>query len=92
MYAGKNGSFSLYEDNGITYAYEEGNYHKTYFKYQDDNEILFINPSENNFPEMFIDRIFTIKYITPENPQGIITEVIYNGKPLQIHLSRNYLL
>ena len=36
VYAGADGSFTLYEDNGVTYDYEKGNYATIPFVYDDE--------------------------------------------------------
>ena len=40
VYAGADGSFDLYEDDGTTYAYEKGDFKLTHFKWDDANRKL----------------------------------------------------
>jgi alpha-glucosidase len=51
------GSYKLYDDDGISYNYENGVYNMTEFEYQyTDNQILFnINRKEENYQQEFKD-------------------------------------
>ena len=46
VYAGADGSFTLYEDNGVTYDYEKGNYATIPFVYDDARRTLTIGARE----------------------------------------------
>jgi alpha-D-xyloside xylohydrolase len=68
IYAGKDGEFSLYEDEGVNYNYEKGLYATIRFNYSNADKTLTINKTEGGFPGMLKKRYFRIKYITPEKP------------------------
>jgi alpha-D-xyloside xylohydrolase len=66
IYSGKDGEFSLYEDEGVNYNYEKGLFATTRFSYTDASKTLTIDKVEGDFPGMLKKRYFRIKYITPE--------------------------
>ena len=86
VYAGKNGEFSLYEDEGTNYGYEAGRYANIKFVYDDSAKTLTIADRQGEFPGMLKERTFTILYVTPSSaePKGI--EVKYDGKGQKIEL------
>ncbi|MBQ9213082.1 MAG: DUF5110 domain-containing protein, partial [Bacteroidales bacterium] len=86
VYAGKNGEFSLYEDEGTNYGYEAGRYANIKFVYDDSAKTLTIADRQGEFPGMLKERTFTIFYVTPSSaePKGI--EVKYDGKGQKIEL------
>ena len=86
VYAGKNGEFSLYEDEGTNYGYEAGRYANIKFVYDDSAKTLTILDRQGEFPGMLKERTFTILYVTPSSaePKGI--EVKYDGKGQKIEL------
>ena len=81
VYAGADGSFTLYEDNGVTYDYEKGNYATIPFVYDDARRTLTIGAREGDYPGMIRERQITVRLITPENPAGKDVTISYQGKP-----------
>ena len=65
VYAGADGSFTLYEDDGLNYDYEKGMFANIRFDYDDKNKTLTIAQRQGSFPGMLKNRTFIIKYITP---------------------------
>ena len=84
VYAGADGSFTLYEDNGVTYDYEKGNYATIPFVYDDARRTLTIGAREGDYPGMIRERQITVRLITPENPAGKDVTISYQGKPLVV--------
>ncbi len=66
VYAGKDGDFTLYEDEGVNYNYEKEMYSTIQFQYSDADKKLIIEKREGQFPGMLTKRYFTIKYINKE--------------------------
>jgi alpha-D-xyloside xylohydrolase len=66
VYAGKDGQFTLYEDEGLNYNYEKGMYSAIAIHYSDADRKLFIENREGEFPGMLIKRYFRIKYVAKE--------------------------
>ena len=86
VYAGADGSFTLYEDNGVTYDYEKGNYATIPFVYDDARRTLTIGAREGDYPGMIRERQITVRLITPENPSGKDVTISYQGKPLVVEM------
>lgn len=92
VYAGKDGAFTLYEDEGINYNYEKGSYAKIKFIYSETNQTITINEREGVFPGMLKKRYFKIKYnrkevlsaLNLDGKEGLV--VNYTGKKQIIHL------
>ena len=85
VYAGSNGKFTLYEDEGTNYNYEEGKYSTIDFVYNENNHTLTIKNRKGSFDGMLQHRIFDITYINPNHPQGYNPDMAgkqieYNGK------------
>jgi alpha-D-xyloside xylohydrolase len=92
VYAGKNGNFTLYEDENVNYNYEKGKFSKIGFTYNDKNKTLEIANREGSFDGMSQTRKFTVILIDPANPQGIDSPiknqktVEYTGKNILLNL------
>jgi alpha-D-xyloside xylohydrolase len=68
IYTGKDGDFSLYEDEGTNYNYEKGAYSIIEFNYDDKNGTLTIGSRRGSFKGMTVNRIFNIVWINPDRP------------------------
>ena len=84
VYGGNDGKFSLYEDEGINYNYENGKYSKIEFDYSDSTKTLTINKRVGQFSGMLKERVFTIIFVSESSPVGYDPdangkEVSYNG-------------
>jgi alpha-D-xyloside xylohydrolase len=92
VYAGKNGSFSLYEDENLNYNYEKGAYSTIEFSYNDKTRTLTIGNLKGNFDGLIKDRNFNIVPVSSETPVGIddvsknMKIVHYNGTKISILL------
>lgn len=92
VYAGKDGEFTLYEDEGINYNYEKGIYSTIRFLYSENNKTLVIDKREGEFPGMLKNRYFRIKFVTKEKripldfnkKEGVVIK--YNGTKQVISL------
>ena len=92
VYAGQNGSFQLYEDEGTNYNYEKGKYATIDITYDDASKIVSFGVRKGQFNGMLKNRRFNIVLITKDapkaldldNPQG--TMVQYNGKAVSVKL------
>lgn len=93
VYAGKNGSFELYEDEGTNYNYEKGLYSTIHFGYNDANRTLTIGNRSGRFEGMLSERTFRIVYITKDNPASFelnnkdALSVKYSGKRVNVKLT-----
>ena len=80
VYAGKDGAFNLYEDEGTNYDYEKGAYTIIPLIYNDTAKKLTIGDRKGEYNGMHKERKIKIVYITPDHPAGITKEIQYNGK------------
>jgi alpha-D-xyloside xylohydrolase len=92
VYAGKNGSFELYEDEGVNYNYEKGASAKIRFDYNDKSKMLTINNRVGSFSGMLEKRTFNIIYVSKQNISSFDLknqkgkEVSYYGKKVMVKL------
>ena len=88
VYAGADGSFTLYEDDGVSYDYEKGNYARMPFTYDDATRTFTIGERTGNYPGMIGEREITVCLISPEAPGGKAVKVRYEGKAISIDLKK----
>ena len=92
IYAGEDGEFQLYEDEGTNYNYEKGKYATIDISYDDDAKTVSFSARKGQFPGMLKNRRFNVVLITKDapkplnldNPEG--TMVDYNGKAVTCKL------
>jgi alpha-D-xyloside xylohydrolase len=93
VYAGKNGKFTLYEDEGINYNYEKGKYSTIDLIYWDKDKIFTIQTRKGAYNGMPVNRKINIIYVTKQNPAGIdskpsrFKEINYNGSKVSVRLN-----
>lgn len=93
VYAGKDGQFTLYEDENTNYNYENGKYSTISFDYSDKNRTLTIGKRKGDFNGMIKERQLKIIYVTPKTPGGVDQKVtkfkstIYNGEKITITMN-----
>jgi alpha-glucosidase (family GH31 glycosyl hydrolase) len=80
IYSGENGSYTLYEDDGISMDYQKGNYALTQFLWNDAQKKLTIQPQKAINGKQAGKKIFRVQLI----PQGISKEVIYSEKKTEV--------
>ena len=92
VYAGQNGSFQLYEDEGTNYNYEKGKYATIDITYDDAAKTVSFGARKGQFPGMLKNRQFNIVLISKDAPQPLNLDnptgklVNYNGKAISINL------
>ena len=92
VYAGKDADFTFYEDDGLTYAYEKGQYGSFTLHWDDAARILTLEQREGSFPGMLKSRTFCVSVIDPENPLPFDPDnnnalfINYDGMPCRIGL------
>ena len=79
VYSGANASFTLYEDDGLTYAYEKGLYSTIPIVWDDAARTLTIGAREGSFPGMLENRKFTVMLCEPSTTSTVVMEVDYEG-------------
>lgn len=91
VYAGKNGEFKLYEDEGTNYNYEKGDYSVIPLSYNDATRTLSIGQRKGSFEGMQAERNFNIVLVDAGHPVGEAyllkgKTVKYDGKIVNIKL------
>ena len=92
VYAGQNGTFQLYEDEGTNYHYEKGQYATIDITYDEATRSVTFGARKGKFPGMLKQRRFNIVLVTAEHPQPLNldnpegTLVHYNGKAVTVQL------
>lgn len=71
VYAGKDGSYTLYEDEGTNYNYEKGKYAVIDFKYDDARKQVTIGARKGSFDGMLQKRRFNIILVDQKEQQGV---------------------
>ena len=88
VYTGKNGTFSLYEDEGTNYNYEKGNYSTIPFHYEDASGTLTIGERKGSFTGMPETRTFNVVWISKDKPAVFTPDAlphmttVYTGKQI----------
>ena len=92
VYAGKNGTFQLYEDEGTNYNYERGKYATIDISYDDATRTVSFSARKGQFPGMLKQRRFNIVLISKDAPQPLNLDnpagkmVQYQGKAVSVTL------
>ena len=91
VYAGQDGTFTLYEDEGVNYNYEKGQYAQIPMVYDDAAGTLTLGDRKGEFPGMLQERTFNIVKVSKDRPQGFDlkakgTVVKYDGKAQSVKL------
>ena len=92
VYAGQNGQFQLYEDEGTNYNYEKGKYATIDIRYDDASKTVSFSQRKGSFNGMLKQRRFNVVLITKDapkplnldNPEGKLVQ--YNGKAVSVQL------
>jgi alpha-D-xyloside xylohydrolase len=84
VYTGADTSFTLYEDDGTTYDYEKGQYCTVNVLYNDGEGKLTIGARQGSYPGMISERNISVRFISPENPEGETFNVTYTGESLEV--------
>lgn len=71
VYAGKDGSYTLYEDEGTNYNYEKSKYAVIDFKYDDARKQVTIGARKGSFDGMLQKRRFNIILVDQKKQQGV---------------------
>ncbi len=91
VYAGKDCSFTLYEDEDVNYNYEKGAFSTIRFTWDDAARTLRIGERRGEFPGMLQRRRFNVVLVTPDNLRsftqsctGVPAE--YDGTAMEVRL------
>jgi len=90
VYAGADGSFTLYEDEGDNYNYEQGKYSTISLSYHESTGELTIGERKGDYPGMLTERTFQVVWINKDRPVGYdpdlrpATAIHYSGQKMQV--------
>ena len=93
VYAGADGTFSLYEDDGLTYSYEKGAFARIPFQWDNAARTLTIGKRAGKFPGMLTKRTFNIVLVSKDKPVGYSPTptpektVSYLGKAVKVQFN-----
>lgn len=94
VYAGADASFTLYEDEGTNYNYEQGKYLTIPITYSETKKTVTLGGQAGSYDGMPSKRVVEIIFIEPNRPQGLelkavpMQRVVYEGQEIVIDLSR----
>ncbi|WP_321479530.1 TIM-barrel domain-containing protein [uncultured Bacteroides sp.] len=91
VYAGQDGSFTLYEDEGVNYNYEKGKYASIPLSYDEAEHSLTIDERQGEFSGMLKRREFNMVMVSKEKAQSFDLNalgkiVVYTGEKLTVKL------
>ena len=81
VYPGADGSFTLYEDEGDNYNYEQGQYTEIPMTWKDKSRTLTIDRRKGSYPGMITSRQFRV-----HTPDGQTKTVRYTGGRVSVKL------
>ena len=91
VFAGRDGKFSLYEDEGTNYNYEKGQAAFIDFSYDDASKTLTIGQRRGSFKGMLEKRNFNVVLVSPQSPAAVDADVqgkavAYDGAEVKVTL------
>ena len=90
IYTGADGAFSLYEDDGTTYAYERGEFARIPIRWDNAARTLVLGHRTGSFPAMWIERTIEVVLVSPDRPvpfsfaPKVDRRIRYDGSPATI--------
>ena len=91
VYKGADGQFTLYEDEGTNYQYEQGNYAMIPFEYKEADGTLTIGDRQGHFTGMLKERTFHIVVVSKKKAQpfdlnvnGVVVKYTGNKQVIQL--------
>jgi alpha-D-xyloside xylohydrolase len=92
VYTGANGSFTLYEDEGLTNEYLKGAYSLIKLSYTESDHTLTLGARQGRFEGMLQSRTFMVVVVSKDKPAALsfdttpYKEVVYDGNEQNIAL------
>lgn len=92
LYEGADGAFTLYEDQGLTYDYEQGAFTEIPMSWSEATHTLTIGKRKGSFPQMLAKRRFEIVVTSKSAPVGYsatpkpVKTVSYEGAAITVKL------
>lgn len=89
FYQGRDGNFTLYEDEGDNYNYENGQYASIHMHWDDANSQISFMERRGNYLGMSIEREFHVVLVSPGHGIGVGESIIVDKT---IHYTGDYLV
>ena len=92
VYTGKDGQFTLYEDENTNYNYEKGAFSNIPFSYEEATKTLTIGDRAGAFNGMLKQRTFRVIWISKDRPKSFDPDakadhtIIYKGKKVTVKM------
>jgi len=92
VYTGRDGEFDLYEDDGTSYSYEQGQFARIPITWSEKSRILTLGARKGEFPGMLRERTFEIVWVSRSRPVKLDFEadpaatVHYSGTAVSVSL------
>jgi len=92
VYTGANGSFSLYEDDGLTRQYLHGKYSRIPVVWNEQAKTLGIAAREGTYPGMAGKRTIRVRWMRPGVARALTFDskadvtITYDGRPLTVRM------
>ncbi|NLE35694.1 MAG: DUF5110 domain-containing protein, partial [Bacteroidales bacterium] len=94
VYAGADGSFTLYEDEGNNYNYENGAYSLINFTWSDNDHALIIGAREGSYQGMSQERTINVVIVSEAQPVKLDFDrtpdrsVTYTGEEIRLQFEK----
>lgn len=82
LYKGANGSFTLYEDEGDNYRYEQGRYTTIVFKWNENSRKLTVSAPNGDYTGQLKKRLFNVVMVGEKRTK----QISYTGKSVELIL------
>jgi alpha-D-xyloside xylohydrolase len=92
VYTGKDGAFSLYEDENVNYNYEKGAFANIPLSYSEASKTLTIGERKGTFPGMLAQRTFRVVWVSKDkaaayNPDATsASSIAYSGAAVTVKM------
>jgi alpha-D-xyloside xylohydrolase len=92
VYTGADGSFSVYEDDGVSRQYLHGKYARIPLRWNEGTRTLTIGAREGSYPGMAGKRIINLRWMRPGTPRALAFDarpdgaIPYEGREVKVRL------
>ena len=88
VYPGADGRFTLYDDDGETYRYEQGEYATVALAWDDAHRTLRIGKREGAYPGMSEQRTLKVRLMPAHPGEPVQTKTVrFRGVPVELHFT-----
>jgi len=84
VYSGADGTFSLYEDEGVNCNYKDGKYSEIKMVYIDCEKSFTLMPRDGSFPGMARKRNVFVSYVDGSGSAPIVKKILYSGNKVNV--------